>query len=74
MNKKTLLLCMVILFALCTTAKKKTDIVKITVEPKEASIFINNTFAGYGYAEFTRPKKKNEVVIITRVRHKKFMQ
>lgn len=64
MNKKTLLLCMVILFALCTTAKKKTDIVKITVEPKEASIFINNTFAGYGYAEFTRPKKKNEVVII----------
>lgn len=39
-------------------------VVKITVEPKEAAIYINNAFAGYGYAEFTRPKKKNEVVII----------
>ena len=64
MSKKTLLLCIAVLFALCTMAKKKADVIKITVEPKEASIYINNTFAGYGYAEFTRPKKKNEVVII----------
>ncbi len=64
MSKKTLLLCIAALFALCTMAKKKADVIKITVEPKEASIYINNTFAGYGYAEFTRPKKKNEVVII----------
>lgn len=42
----------------------KTKIVKISVEPKEAAIYINNTLGGYGYAEFTRPKKKDEVVII----------
>ena len=64
MSKKTLLLCIAVLFALCTMAKKKADVIKITFEPKEASIYINNTFAGYGYAEFARPKKKNEVVII----------
>lgn len=45
-------------------AAKKPKIIKVTVEPKEAAIYINNTLAGYGYAEFTRPKKKNEVVII----------
>lgn len=45
-------------------AAKHPKVVKITVEPKEAAIYINNTLAGYGYAEFTRPKKKNEVIII----------
>lgn len=45
-------------------AAKRPKTVKITVEPKEAAIYINNTLAGYGYAEFTRPKKKNEVIII----------
>lgn len=45
-------------------AAKRPKIVKITVEPKEAAIYINNTLAGYGYAEFTHPKKKNEVIII----------
>ena len=49
--------------AICQAAKRP-KIVKITVEPKEAAIYINNTLAGYGYAEFTRPKKKNEVIII----------
>lgn len=44
-------------------AKKKADVIKVVVEPKEAAIYINNTMAGYGYVEFTRPKK-NEVVII----------
>lgn len=52
-----------LLVAVCQ-ASKKPKVIKVTVEPKEASIYINNTFAGYGYAEFTRPKKKNEVVII----------
>ena len=45
-------------------AAKKPKVIKITVEPKEAAIYVNNTLSGYGYAEFTRPKKKNEVVII----------
>lgn len=54
---------MLLLFAINIEAAKKPEIVKITVNPKEAAIYINNTFVGYGYAEFTRPKKK-EVVII----------
>ena len=37
--------------------------VSVTVMPKEAAIYINNTFSGYGYAEFKRPKKNNVVVI-----------
>lgn len=49
--------------AICQAAKIP-QVIKISVEPKEAAIYINNTLAGYGYAEFTRPKKKNEVVII----------
>lgn len=40
-------------------AAKKPKVIKITVEPKEAAIYVNNTLSGYGYAEFTRPKKKN---------------
>lgn len=50
-------------FAVCQ-ADKKPKIIKITVEPKEAAIYVNNTLMGYGYAEFMRPKKKKEVVII----------
>ncbi len=37
--------------------------VKINVEPNNASIYLNNNFAGYGYADFDRPKR-NEVVVI----------
>lgn len=52
-----------LLFAMNMEAAKKPKTVKITVTPKEASIYIDNTFAGYGYAEFTRPKKKDVVII-----------
>ena len=38
-------------------------IVKITVVPQETAIYVNNNLAGYGYAEFTKPKK-NEVAVI----------
>lgn len=41
----------------------KSKTIKITAQPKEAAIFINNQFAGYGFAEYTRPKK-NEVTIV----------
>ena len=47
-----------------TLAGKKEKIIKITVQPAEASIYVNNTFIGQGYAEFTRPEKKNGVAII----------
>lgn len=64
-TKKLLpLLCAMIFAFGLSSAAKKTKTVKISVEPKEAAIYINNTLAGYGYAEFTRPKKKKEVVII----------
>ena len=43
-------------------AKSKTF--KVMVQPKEASIFINNQFVGYGFAEFNRPKKKTDVIAI----------
>lgn len=63
--KKTLFLFgLLFLFITGIQAKKKTELIKITVEPKEAAIYINNTLAGYGYAEFTRPEKKNDLVII----------
>lgn len=42
-------------------AKSKT--IKIIAQPKEASIYINNQFVGYGFAEFNRPKKKDVVAI-----------
>lgn len=38
-------------------------VVKISVVPAEAAIYVNNNFVGYGYAEFTKPKKKEVAVI-----------
>lgn len=64
MRSKVFVMLLLFCMATCVYARKKTDIIKVTVEPKEASIYINNTFGGYGYAEFMRPKKKDEVVII----------
>lgn len=37
--------------------------VKLTVQPKEAAIYIDNQFVGYGFTEFVRPKKKEIVAI-----------
>lgn len=55
----------IILFLLVVsiTSFAADKIVKITVNPQETAIYINNNLAGYGYAEFTKPKK-NEVVVI----------
>lgn len=38
-------------------------IVKISVVPQEAAIYVNNNLLGYGYAEFTKPKNKEVAVI-----------
>ena len=64
--KKNIFLLGVLLFVYVASMQgaRKTKTVKISVEPKEAAIYVNNTFSGYGYAEFTRPKKNNEVVIL----------
>lgn len=60
----TLLILILTIFYANNAYAKKDVIVKVTVEPKEAAIYINNALAGYGYAEFVKPQKKNEVVII----------
>ena len=61
--KNFCLLCLLAMPMLCLAGNKE-KIIKITVQPAEASIYVNNTFMGQGYAEFTRPKKKDAVVII----------
>ena len=42
----------------------KSETFKVMAQPKEASIFVNNQFVGYGFAEFNRPKKKTDVIAI----------
>lgn len=63
MKRLLFLLAGLLLFTATVEAQKKSKTIKVTVQPSEAAIYINNTFAGYGYAEFPRPKKK-EVAII----------
>ncbi len=57
-----------LLFVLCTTisttAFGRSKLVKISVEPREAAIFVDNIFVGNGYGEFPCPKKKNAVAVI----------
>ena len=40
---------LVILMAMPAYADKKSKIIKISVEPKEAAIYVDNAFIGYGY-------------------------
>lgn len=65
MRQKVLL---TLLFVLCatisTTALGRSKIVKLSVEPKEAAIYVDNVFVGNGYGEFPCPKKKNSVAVI----------
>ena len=46
------------------SAEKKAKVIKITVHPQEAAIYVDNSLIGYGYGEFTRPPKKNQVAVI----------
>ena len=61
---KVIALFLMLLVALPSFAGKKAKVIKINVEPKEAAIYVDNSFVGYGYGEFTRPKKKSGVAII----------
>lgn len=65
MKQKVLL---TILLVLCSAfwlpAFGGPKIVKISVEPREANIYVDNTFVGNGYGEFPCPKKKNAVAVI----------
>lgn len=58
-NGIILLLVTILSFMCVSEISAQTRTLKISVEPKEASIFINNVFVGYGFAEFNRPRKRD---------------
>lgn len=62
--KKFLLLLMTFMIGFSLHAGAKTKVIKISVQPQEAAIYVDNNLVGYGYGEFTRPPKKNQVAII----------
>ena len=62
--KKLLMLLMAIMVGFSVQAEKKAKVIKISVQPQEAAIYVDNVLIGYGYGEFTRPAKKNQVAII----------
>lgn len=62
--KKLLFLTILLLAAIPISAGKKEKIIKINVQPQEAAIYVDNNLIGYGYGEFSRPAKKNQVAII----------
>lgn len=55
---------MALCLAFSVVAKDKDKVIKITAEPPEAAIYVDNTLVGYGYGEFPRPKKKDHLAII----------
>lgn len=61
---KIILCAIIVLVSAFTCEAKKAKLIKISVEPKEASIYVNNNFIGYGYGEFLKPEKKEQVAII----------
>lgn len=62
--KRLLTMAFAVAFCLLAANAKKPQYLKITVVPQEASITVNGSFAGYGYAEVMKPEKKNQVLII----------
>lgn len=65
MKQKLLLLTMLLLLsAVSNAAFARTKVVKISIEPRDAAIYVDNTFMGNGFAEFPCPKKKNAVAVI----------
>lgn len=62
--KKYLFLLAAIMVGFSLYAGKKASVIKISVQPQEAAIYVDNSLIGYGYGEFSRPPKKNQVAII----------
>ena len=62
--KKYLMLLLAVMVGFALHAEKKSKVIKISVQPQEAAIYVDNNLIGYGYGEFSRPEKKNQVVII----------
>lgn len=64
MKKYLFLLAAIIMVGFSLYAGKKASVIKISVQPQEAAIYVDNSLIGYGYGEFSRPPKKNQVAII----------
>lgn len=62
--QKYFLLFLTTIVCFSLNAEKKAKVIKINVQPQEAAIYVDNSLIGYGYGEFTRPPKKNQVAII----------
>lgn len=62
--KKFLFFLTFLMAVLPAAADKKDKIIKITAQPQEAAIYVDNNLIGYGYGEFSRPPKKDQVAII----------
>lgn len=62
--KKLLFFLMSLIVAFALHAEKKAKVIKITAQPQEAAIYVDNNLVGYGYGEFSRPAKKNQVAVI----------
>lgn len=63
-NRLITITALMIVSAVISISWSKEKMVKVTAEPAEAAIYIDNVLSGYGFAEFPCPKKKNRVVII----------
>lgn len=61
---KQLLFLIVGLLSVLSVSARKEKVIKIQATPQEAAIYVDNVHMGNGYAEFTRPKGKNQVAII----------
>ena len=61
--KRLSILAFTVLLSIIQVQAAKPKIIKITAQPKEAAIYINNTFTNYGFAEFNRPGKKEIAAI-----------
>ena len=46
--KKYLFLLMAVLCCISASADKKSKVIKITVQPQEAAIYVDNNLIGYG--------------------------
>ena len=62
--KRFFLIITSIISSVVLLSAEKEKIIKINVQPQEAAIYIDNSFIGYGYGVFSRPKKKKQVAII----------
>lgn len=62
--KRYLFLSIALVCSISALSDNKAKIIKVTVKPQDAAIYVDNNLIGYGYGEFSRPPKKDQVAII----------